>query len=103
MRQLAFASSALVGTNLIGIYYFLSINVVFGLVALILALAARFGGADCAAAQPKRALYLMLQIIPLVLMVVQSFHVLFYIRVKGKDWANATMDESDSEEEGEEY
>lgn len=61
MRQLAFASTALVGTNLIGIYYFLSINVVFGLVALILALAARFGGgADCAAAQPRRSLYLML-------------------------------------------
>lgn len=70
MRQLAFAATALVGTNLIAVYYVLSINVVFGLVALILAIAARFGGAGCAAKQPNRSLYLMLQFIPLVLMVV---------------------------------
>ena len=69
MRQLAFASAALVGTNLIPVYYFLSVNVVFGLVALIVALVARFGS-DCAEIQPFRATYLMLQIIPLILMIV---------------------------------
>lgn len=99
MRQLSIAATALVGANLLVIYYVLSINVVFGLVALILGLAARFGGADCATAQPGRSMYLILQFIPLVLLVVQAFHVLFYIRMRGKDWCNDVMNEESEEED----
>jgi hypothetical protein len=41
-RQLIMASGALVGTNLIIPYYVLSINVLFGLVALVMAVVSRF-------------------------------------------------------------
>lgn len=71
MRQLAVASAALVGYNLMAFYYVLSVNVIFGVVALVIALAARLGadGQACAARQPNRATYLILQFIPLVLMI----------------------------------
>jgi hypothetical protein len=98
MRQLALASSALVGVNLICLYYVMSINAVFGFAALIIGLIAGFTG-GCDDAQPNRALYLKLQIVPLLLLIVQAFHVLFYIRMRGKDWCNEVMNEESEEED----
>ena len=104
MRQLAIASTALVGVNLVGVYYVLSLNVIFGVVALVIGIASRLGpnGAKCATAQPNRALYLMLQFIPLFLMIVQSFHILLAFRLKGEEWCNATINEASDDEEEEE-
>ena len=55
------ASAALVGVNLIMLYYVMSINVLFGVVALVIGIAARLGadGAACATVQPNRATYLI--------------------------------------------
>jgi hypothetical protein len=52
MRMLALASAALVGANLIIPYYILSLNVLFGVIALVWALVTRFGvdGQACAVA-----------------------------------------------------
>ena len=104
MRQLAIASTALVGVNLVGVYYVLSLNVIFGVVALVIGIASRLGpkGAECAAAQPNRALYLILQFIPLFLMIIQSFHILLAFRLKGEEWCNTTINEASDDEEEEE-
>lgn len=52
MRQLSVAAAALVGYNLMPLYYVLSVNVIFGVVALVIGLAARLGadGQACATA-----------------------------------------------------
>ena len=50
LRQTVFLTTALVNVNLMPLYYFLSINVPFGFVAMIIGLGFRFGtnGALCA-------------------------------------------------------
>lgn len=62
MRMLAMMSAALVGANLIVPYYLLSLNVIFGIVALVIGIVTRFSadGVACATAQPGRATYLIL-------------------------------------------
>lgn len=86
------------------LYYVLSVNVIFGIVALIWAVATRLGpgGSACAAAQPGRATYLILQLVPLVLMIFSAFHILFYFRVNGVEWCNTVYYEEDSDEEDDE-
>jgi len=101
MRMLALASSALVGANLIIPYYILSLNVLFGVIALVIALITRFGadGSACATAQPGRATYLLVQIVPLILLLFSGFHVLLYMRVKGVEWCNQVINEESEDED----
>lgn len=64
VRQAVFLTAALVGVNLIPIYYALSINVPFGFIAMLTAIFTRFStnGAACAEAglQAERANFLSL-------------------------------------------
>ena len=95
------AAAALVGTNIVMVYYVLSINVLFGVVALVIALAARLGpdGQACAQAQPYRATYLIVQFVPLILLVFQSFHVLLYMRMRGVVNLNDDMDQESEDDD----
>jgi len=99
--MLALAASALVGANLIIPYYILSLNVLFGVISLVIALITRFGadGSACATAQPGRATYLLVQIVPLILLLFSGFHVLLYMRVKGVEWCNQVINEESEDED----
>jgi len=50
IRQTVFLTSALVGVNLIGPFYLLSLNVPFGFIAMLIGLISRHSekGAECA-------------------------------------------------------
>lgn len=62
LRQTVFLTSALVNVNLVPLFYVLSVNIPFGFIAMLVAIAARFSedGKDCAieGAQLERGRYL---------------------------------------------
>ena len=101
MRQLAIMATALVNTNLLMVYYGLSLNVVFGVVAYIIALAARFSadGMACADKQEGRSTYLSLQFIPLILLFFSAFHIMLIMRLRGEEWCHEVSNEEDEEDD----
>lgn len=61
IRQTIFATSALVGVNLVGVYYGLFIMVPYGLIVMLGGgIAASMSEPDCVEKQPNRALFLQL-------------------------------------------
>jgi hypothetical protein len=64
IRQAVFLTAALVGVNLVPVYYALSINVPFGFLAMLIAIGTRYSenGTACAeeGLQAERANYLTL-------------------------------------------
>lgn len=92
VRWTVFLTSALVGANLIALFYVLSINVVFGPIALIYAIAVRFSadGDACSAEgiQAERASFLSLQILCLVVFVLTSFAHVLLLKLKGVEWCH---------------
>lgn len=82
LRQTVFLTTALVNVNLMPLYYFLSINVPFGFVAMIIGLGVRFSadGVECDEAefgsgldQRSRGAYLRDQIFALFLYIPMCF------------------------------
>lgn len=95
--------SVLVEQNMIPLYYFASINCLFGLVSMFIAIVARFGpdGAECAkeGIQTDRALYLTLHILCLIVYMATMFHHMLWFRLNGPVWCNDVYNEEDEEED----
>uniref|UniRef100_A0A7S3CU54 Uncharacterized protein n=1 Tax=Strombidium rassoulzadegani TaxID=1082188 RepID=A0A7S3CU54_9SPIT len=107
IRQTIMLTSALVGANLIGPFYVLSLNVPFGFIAMLIGLLTRYStdGAECAVddmespRQLVRANYLGLQVICIILYIPMCFaHILFF-KIKGIDWLHEQYLAEDEEEE----
>lgn len=88
MRQTVVLTTALVGVNLIPVYWALSINVVYGFIAMLVGVIVRntANGKDCAEAQPERARYLQLQILCMFLYIPMMFGQFIFFKVKGTQW-----------------
>ena len=103
LRQLVFMTSALVNTNMMTLYYGMSFNCVWGFVACIIALAARFGGDGAACAeegkQTDRALYLALQFVTLFLYIFTCFHHILILKMKGAEWCHEVYNEEDEDDD----
>jgi len=101
LRQTVFLTTALVNVNLMPLYYFLSINVPYGFIAMLIAIGARFSadGMECVEAQTKRSEYLRDQIFALVLYFFMCFaHILFF-KIKGPEWCHEQWLADDGDEE----
>lgn len=90
IRQTVFLTSALVGVNIVPVYYALSVNVPFGFIAMLTAIFTRYSenGNACAEVglQAERANFLTLQIICLILYIPMSFAPILFLYVKGYGW-----------------
>lgn len=90
LRWTAFLTTALVAANLMPIYYALTLNLPFGIVACIIAIVTRFtgDGAACADAQPTRSFYLGLQVVCLVVYLITCFAHVIYLKIRGVNWCH---------------
>lgn len=88
-RQTIFVTTAMVNVNLIKVYYILSFNVFFGLIVMLIAFSMGFAASDdCALKQPKRTLYLKLQIVAFFVYLPFSWLHVLYFKVKGVAWCH---------------
>ena len=91
LRWTIYLTMALVSVNLMTVFYILSLNILFGVVALIVGLGTIFGsdGSKCRETnQVDRGNYLMNQWIVLVLLIPFSCAHFLYLAIKGKNWCN---------------
>jgi hypothetical protein len=92
LRWTAFLTTALVGANLMNLYYALSINIPFGFIVSIIAIATRYGedGSSCAEVgkQENRAFFLQLQIVCLCIYIPTCFAHVIYLKIRGVDWSH---------------
>lgn len=103
LRQTVFLTSALVNVNLVPLFYALSINIPFGFIAMLVAIAARFSadGKDCAVenSQLERGRYLSLQVLCIFLYIPMMFLHVIYFKVKGVKWLNKITKEARADDE----
>lgn len=102
LRQLVFLTGTLVGVNLMHLYYIMSINVVYGFIACLVGIAARFSpaGEECAKHQTYRAEYLAYNIISLVLLLCFSaFHHVLIFRIMGTEWCHEIYLEEEEDDD----
>lgn len=103
LRQTVFLTAALVNVNLIPLFYVLSVNVPFGFIAMLVAIAARFSedGKDCAieGAQMERGRYLALQIMCIFLYIPMMWLHILYFKIKGVEWLHETTMAAQEEDE----
>lgn len=109
LRQTVFLTTALVNVNLMPLYYFLSINVPFGFVAMIIGLAFGYSadGSECMKAefgsgtdQTSRGKYLRDQIYALFLYIPMCFAHIIFFYVKGVSWCHEVyLDEGEDEDD----
>jgi hypothetical protein len=85
-------TAALVEANLIPIFNVLQLNVIYGVVACLVAIAARYGADGEACSQPgvqaERAFYCGLQIITLILTIPFCMAHGVLMKIKGKEWCD---------------
>ena len=104
VRWTVLLTAALVDANLIPVFYFGHLNIIFGFFAMLIAIIGGFSAADnCGTIQPERARYLSLQIICLVLWIPVSFAPIIFMKMKGAEWVHQQFiaDPDDEEEEDE--
>ena len=100
IRQTIFVTSALVGVNLIGVFYVLYIIIPFGIISMLGAgIAAAISNKDCQEKQPNRSLYMLLQFLALALTLVTAGMHLIYFKEKGKEWCHEVFIREDEEED----
>ena len=104
LRWTLFATTALVGADLLTLFKIFSINIPFGIVTFIIALGTRYGedGAKCADVQETRGSYLSLQVVCLVLFLPLSFGHILFMKVMGVQWCHTQWLYEEPEEEAEE-
>ena len=93
IRWTLLITSALVGVNLLSLFYFLSvINLPFGIITCAIAIITRFSddGADCAMAgkQEMRSLFLALQVVCLIVYIPTCFAHIVYFKLRGVEWCH---------------
>ena len=93
--------SALVEVNMIGLYYYASVNVLYGVITCLVAIGVRFspGGIECAEVQEVRGLYLALHILFLGLYGLTAFHHVLIFICKGKEWCDEVINEEEEDDD----
>lgn len=104
VRWTAYLTMALVSVNLFPFYNVLSLNIIYGLFALIYGIMAAMGedGAACGDShQPERFNFLNMQILCLILWIPFCFAHPLFLKIRGRDWCHATwlMEEDEGEED----
>jgi hypothetical protein len=101
LRQTIFMTISLVDVNLMGLYYFFSVVVPYGFVALFIGCFIGLSSdQECQTAQMGRSTYLKLQFIPLFLYIPTCFAHIIFFAVKGVEWCHEIyLKEGDDEEE----
>lgn len=103
LRQTIFATTAMVNVNLIKVYYALSFNCIFGIIAMGWGIIAGFGADEACLAdvggQKKRVNYLKFQLLALLVYIPMAWLHVVYFKVRGVDWCHevwlAEEDEDD--------
>ena len=89
-RQAIFMTTVVIGVNLMGWYYALSINIPYGIIAMIYAIITRYSedGTACAeeGLQIERANFLQLQIVCLLLYPPMCLLPVWIFKAKGIKW-----------------
>ena len=103
IRQTIVLTTALVNVNLMPLYYFFSINVIYGYIALIYGIITRFtgDGVACSAwgVQYERGRFLALQPICLFIYIFTSWSHIVYFKIRGVEWCHEVYLEEEEEEE----
>lgn len=101
LRWTAFLTTALVSANLMPMYYALSLNIPFGIIACIIAIVTRFSGdgSTCASAQETRSFYLGLQPVCLVIYIPTVFAHVIYLKIRGVKWCHEKFLEEKAEDD----
>lgn len=100
IRQTIFATSALVGVNLVPVFYGLYVMIPFGIIVMLGGgIAAASSDSDCQEKQSARSTYLLLQFLALVLTLgTCCLHMLIF-KMKGADWCNEILYREDDDED----
>ena len=100
IRQTIFATSALVGVNLVGVYYALFIIVPFGIVVMFAgAMVALTSDTTCQEAQPSRSLFLKLQLLGVVLAIPTTVLHIIVFKIRGTNWCHEVLNREDEEDD----
>lgn len=104
IRWTLLLTSALVSVNLLPLFYLLTvINLPFGIISCLVALATRYGedGTACAeeGKQASRAFFLGLQIVCLVLYLPTFLIHIVYFRIRGVGWCHEQYIHEDEEDD----
>jgi hypothetical protein len=83
------------------IFTILQLNIVYGVIACLVAIGTRYGGAGdaCAEKQDSRAFFLGLQVICLVLSIPFSCAHMIFMKIKGKEWCDAELMKEDDDDD----
>ena len=103
IRWAIFITAALVEANLIPIFSVLQVNVIYGVIACLVAIAARFSSAGDACARPgvqaERAFYCGLQVVTLLLTpLLCSAHGLL-MKAFGKKWCQKEFERPEDDDD----
>ena len=103
IRWTVFITAALVEANLMPIFNFLQLNVVYGVIACLVAIAARYGSAGDACSAPgvqaERAFYCGLQIVTLILTPILCMAHALLMKVKGKKWCQTEFEKPEDDDD----
>ena len=102
VRYTIFLTSILLGVNLVGVFYLLGLNSLFGIVVFIVGILARFGGdgADCASVQETRGTFLLVAIIIFVVKIWFTFCPTMFFKFISIQTMEAALVDEEEEEEG---
>lgn len=103
VRWTSYLTMALVSVNLFPFYYLLSINIIYGLFALLYGIMTAMGsdGAACGESnQPERHNYLYMQLVCLILWIPLCFAHPLFLKIRGRDWCHETyiMEEEEGDD-----
>ena len=103
LRWTVFLTTALVNVNLLGLYYVMSANGVFGIIVMLVGIITRYSGdgANCVGEgmQPERANYLAWQILCIIVLFPTYFVPIIFLKIKGTEWCHEVFLEEPEEDD----
>jgi hypothetical protein len=100
IRQTIFVTSALVGVNLIPVFYLMYAIVPYGLIVMLGGgIVAASSNSDCQEKQGQRSQFLLLQFLALFLTLMTSGMHLIVFAVKGNVWCHEVFNREDEEDD----
>lgn len=90
----------MVNVNLIKVYYALSFNFCFGIIAMVWGLIAGWtADPTCLAKQSKRVWYLRLQLVAIFVYIPMSWLHVLYFKIRGVDWCHEIWMQEDEDDD----
>lgn len=100
IRQTIFATSALVGVNLVGVFYALYLIIPFGIIVMLGGgIAGASSDADCQEKQSSRATYLKLQFLAVFLTICTCCLHMIVFKMKGAEWCDEVLNREDEDDD----